>query len=112
MMRTKSLRTRDIFSHQTILTQHPEEKLHSVENVALMSIKGPDQGMNLGIFRTEGRFLMNHEIATVISQHLMISDQLVYPLVFRNWHGGCRSANLEYLKVAPPPIQNSRISLA
>jgi hypothetical protein len=92
-----------------ILGQYPREGLDSVQNLAMASITGPDQGMNLAIFNADGSLLIGQEIEAVkncyqtnkLSQNLMLYDQLVYALIFWDGHGGCGSAN-SIIGICPP----------
>jgi hypothetical protein len=85
----------------------------------MTSITEPDQGMNLVIFNADGSFRISREIEAVkncdqtnkFSQNLMRYDQLVYPLIFWDGHGGCGSANSDGLRGVMTLIRKRLISL-
>jgi hypothetical protein len=79
----------------------------------------PDDGMNLAIFNAEGALLDNHQLEIIrnsyytqkLSQPHMLSDQLVYPLIFWTAHAGCCVMESEKLQGCTTLIRKVLISL-
>jgi hypothetical protein len=79
----------------------------------------PDDGMNLAIFSMEGALLDNHQLEVVpnsyhthrLSQAHILYDQLVDPLTFWTWSGGCGAMESEKLQGRTTLIRKVLISL-
>jgi hypothetical protein len=86
----------DVLSTNRVLRGYIRQRLRSAGEIAFPGMDEPDQGMNLAIFKAEGGLCATHELEVVknsyqtkvLAAHSILYDQLVYPLIFWDGHGG------------------------
>jgi hypothetical protein len=109
----------DILKGNTTLRDYMTQRLDVVREIASVSMNEPDEGMNLAIFNAEGISLTEHQLEVLrtsyhtekLSQHHMLYDQLVYPLIFWTGSGGCGISQSEDFRRSPTIIRKCLISL-
>jgi hypothetical protein len=86
----------DILRRNDVLTQYLGERPHSLESIALASMRDADQAMNSVIVNADGIPLISDELEAAIMchqtkkipQYLMLYHQLVHPLTSWDGYGG------------------------
>jgi hypothetical protein len=98
----------DVLAANPVLRADVRERLRSAGEIAFPGMDKPDQGMNLAIFNADGGLCATHELE--VAAHSILYDQLVYPLVCWDGHGGCGSEDDTNLKGASTIMRKTLFS--
>jgi hypothetical protein len=108
-----------------ILTQNKtfqgylRDRLDFIQEIAILSLEEPDNGLNLAIFNADWVVINDHQseipgnfyYTQKLSHVHLICEQVIYPLIFWTGSGGCGTMESEQYQGCTTLLQEVLISL-